>query len=78
MPFLDTNDISPSGIAGSETCYDCDNQPFNFIWRGKRMDLSVHQLQLLVLLLLEVGILLGVVVVEVVILQTVFLMKIGR
>jgi len=28
MPFLDTNDISPSGIAGSETCYDCDNQPF--------------------------------------------------
>jgi hypothetical protein len=27
MNFLDTNDISSSGISGSGTCYDCDNQP---------------------------------------------------
>ena len=28
MNFLDTNDISVSGISGSGNCYDCDNQPF--------------------------------------------------
>tara|TARA_B100001758_G_scaffold81904_1_gene69641 strand:- start:51534 stop:54935 length:3402 start_codon:yes stop_codon:yes gene_type:complete len=26
--FLDTNDISTSGVSGSSTCYNCDNQPF--------------------------------------------------
>ncbi|MDA9612385.1 hypothetical protein N9S08_01060, partial [Flavobacteriales bacterium] len=28
MNFLDTNDISSSGISGTGTCYDCDNQPW--------------------------------------------------
>ncbi|MDC0249313.1 gliding motility-associated C-terminal domain-containing protein [Flavobacteriales bacterium] len=28
LNFLDTNDISSSGIAGAATCYNCDNQPF--------------------------------------------------
>jgi gliding motility-associated-like protein len=29
MNFLDTNDISASGVSGSQPCYDCDNQPNN-------------------------------------------------
>ena len=29
MNFLDTNDISSTGISGSVSCYDCDNQPNN-------------------------------------------------
>ena len=28
MNFLDTNDISSTGISGSQPCYNCDNQPF--------------------------------------------------
>ena len=26
--FLTTNDISSTGVSGSQPCYDCDNQPF--------------------------------------------------
>jgi gliding motility-associated-like protein len=29
MNFLDTNDISSSGVSGAQPCYDCDNQPNN-------------------------------------------------
>ena len=29
MNFLDTNDISASGVSGAQPCYDCDNQPNN-------------------------------------------------
>ena len=29
MNFLDTNDISSTGVAGSSPCYNCDNQPQN-------------------------------------------------
>ena len=29
MNFLDTNDISSTGISGSQPCYNCDNQPLN-------------------------------------------------
>ena len=28
LSFLDTNDISSSGVPGTATCYNCDNQPF--------------------------------------------------
>ena len=29
MNFLDTNDISASGVSGAQPCYNCDNQPNN-------------------------------------------------
>ena len=29
MNFLDTNDISASGVSAAQPCYDCDNQPNN-------------------------------------------------
>ena len=29
MNFLDTNDISASGVSSSQPCYNCDNQPNN-------------------------------------------------
>jgi len=28
LPLVSTSDISPTGVAGSATCYNCDNQPF--------------------------------------------------
>ena len=28
LPLVSTADISPNGVAGSATCYNCDNQPF--------------------------------------------------
>ena len=27
LNFIDSNDISAVGVAGSQPCYDCDNQP---------------------------------------------------
>ena len=28
LPLVSTSDISPTGVPGTATCYNCDNQPF--------------------------------------------------